>query len=225
MHLEFWYALLVFLHALLFVYWLGGDLGVFYASRFRNNSAYDIKTRQVVGKITADIDMAPRTTLVLMLPVGFSVAVASNRIAMDALWLIPLWVGSLAWLALVWWLHIEKDTAKKQPWAKNDLRLRLLLLAVLTVLGVYSLATREPIADGWLAIKVLIFAACIFCGYMIRVTGRPFFEATQRMNKEGPSPELDAILRTTASKPRLWVKFIWGFVALAAFIGLWKPIL
>jgi hypothetical protein len=223
--MEFWYAVLVFIHALLFVYWLGGDLGVFYASRFRNNTAIDMKTRQVIGKITADIDMAPRTTLILMLPVGVSVAVAGDRLEFGGLWLAILWVVSLAWLALVWWLHIEKDAAKKQPLTKFDMNLRLAIMAVLVVIGVLSYVNGEPFTEKWLALKVLIFAGCMFCGYMIRLTVKPFAEAMARANTEGPSAELDAALKRTASKPRFWVKCIWILVALAAFVGLWKPVL
>ncbi|MSO64339.1 MAG: hypothetical protein EXQ85_00800 [Alphaproteobacteria bacterium] len=222
--MEFWYALLVFVHALLFVYWLGGDLGVFYASRFRNNTTYDLKTRQVIGKITADIDMAPRTTLVLMLPIGFSVAAANGWSPVTGLWLVLLWIAGLLWLGLVWWLHIEKDAAKKQPWAKFDLRLRLVLMLVLAASALYSLATGAIYGTSWLALKVFIFSLCILCGYMIRVTARPYVEASQRLAKEGSSPEIEAILRSTSQRPRIWVKCIWGLVALAAFIGLWKPV-
>ncbi|NQV81686.1 MAG: hypothetical protein HQ495_14105, partial [Alphaproteobacteria bacterium] len=70
--MEFWESLIVWLHLLLFVYWLGGDLGVFYSSRFRNDPQYDLKTRLLLARITGDIDMAPRTTMVLMIPIGFT---------------------------------------------------------------------------------------------------------------------------------------------------------
>ena len=98
-------ALIVWAHILLFVYWLGGDLGVFYSSRFRNSSKYDVHTRKLIARITSNIDMAPKTTMVLMIPIGFSL------VAVKGLWSFPdwtvifFWLFGFGWLILVWWLH------------------------------------------------------------------------------------------------------------------------
>ena len=131
-------SIILWLHILLFVYWLGGDLGVFYSSRFRNSPNYDVKTRQLIARITSNIDMAPKTTMVLMIPIGFSL------VALNNLWVLPnwliifFWVFGLAWLILVWFLHLTKDASKKAPWAKFDLILRYILFAVLVIVSITS---------------------------------------------------------------------------------------
>ena len=86
--MEIWTSLIVWLHVLLFVYWLGADLGVFYASRFRRDPQISPESRLLVTRIARDIDMAPRTTLVLMLPSGFTLAATRGYLSFSDSWLI-----------------------------------------------------------------------------------------------------------------------------------------
>ena len=61
-------ALLI--HLLLFVYWLGGDIGVFYSSGLSVNRSLSREARQMAGKIMINLDLIPRLCLSLMLTVG-----------------------------------------------------------------------------------------------------------------------------------------------------------
>lgn len=221
--MEFWESLIVWLHLLLFVYWLGGDIGVFYTSFFRNNPKYDVETRTLLSRITGDIDMAPRTTMVLMLPTGFSVAAIHGYLTISSTWLIAFWVFAAAWLVLVWWLHIEKDASKKAPWAKFDLRLRWVLMLTFVGIAILSFINNEPITENFVALKLLIFAGTIGCGIGIRVAAKPYIAAFTQIKAEGSTPEREAQLQGSAKAARNWVKGIWVLVALAAFIGTWKP--
>ena len=56
-------SLLTLLHLLIPIYWLGGDLGAFYGSRFMIDPARSVPERMMALKILNNIDMAPRTTL------------------------------------------------------------------------------------------------------------------------------------------------------------------
>jgi hypothetical protein len=223
MELEFWQSVIVWLHLLLFVYWLGGDIGVFYTSYFRNNPKYDVPTRILLARITGDIDMAPKTTMVLMVPTGFTVAAIHGYLTISSTWLIAFWIFGAVWLALVWWLHLEKSPEKKAPWAKFDLRLRWALMITFAVLAISSFTTGEPINVNFVALKLLIFAATIGCGIGIRVSIKPYVAAFAEIKAEGSTPEREARLNAAAKRSRNFVKGIWVLVALAAFIGTWKP--
>ena len=217
-------AVLLWLHVLLFVYWLGGDLGVFYSSRFRNSSDYSAKTRALIGRITANIDMAPRTTMVLMVPIGFSlVALNDYWLNISDFLLIFIWLFSALWLGLVWWLHLTKDAERKKPWSKFDLVIRWLLFILLSATAVISFIFGQPYTEHWLALKVLLFACTIFCGIMIRVSAKPYVLAFQKMINEGSSSNLELEINSSAAAARRWVKMIWILISLAAFIGIWKP--
>lgn len=221
--MDFWVSLIAWLHVLLFVYWLGGDLGVFYSSRFRNNPQYDLGTRTLLAKITGDIDMAPRTTMVLMVPIGFTLVSVRGLWTIPDVWLIAFWAFGLVWLALVWWLHLAKDVEKKKPWARFDLGLRWVLMIAFAAIAVYSFIFGAPITENWTALKVLIFAGTILCGIMIRISAKPYIQAFGIIRASGSTPELEATLSKSAANARQWVKAIWVLIALAAFIGIWKP--
>ena len=60
----------VIVHLLLFAYWLGGDIGVFYSSGFATNQKLSREARQIAGKIMLNLDLIPRLCLSLMLTVG-----------------------------------------------------------------------------------------------------------------------------------------------------------
>ena len=221
--MEFWESLIVWLHLLLFVYWLGGDFGVFYSSRFRNDPQYDLKTRLLLARITGDIDMAPRTTMVLMIPIGFTLAAVKGFLTIPDIWLIAFWAFGAAWLVLVWWLHLEKDADKKKPWAKFDLRLRWVLMIVLAAAAIYSFIAQAPLTENWLALKLLLFAGTILCGIMIRISVKPYVAAFAQIREHGSTPEREATLNASAKAARQWVKTIWVLISVAALIGIWQP--
>ena len=54
------HGLLLYLHILLFVYWLGGDAGVFYSSTFVTDTTLSREARLTAFKIFINLDMLPR---------------------------------------------------------------------------------------------------------------------------------------------------------------------
>ena len=63
--LPFVYAVFKYIHILLFVYWLGGDAGVFYSSTFVVNNKLSRDARLTAFKIFINLDMLPRYCLAL----------------------------------------------------------------------------------------------------------------------------------------------------------------
>ena len=142
--MEFWESLIVWLHLLLFrLLARRRHRRLLFTSFFRNNPKYDVETRTLLSRITGDIDMAPRTTMVLMVPTGFSVAAIHGYLTISSMWLIAFWIFGAAWLVLVWWLHLEKDAAKKAPWAKFDLRLRWVLMLAFVAFAISSFISER----------------------------------------------------------------------------------
>ncbi|MFQ5635893.1 MAG: hypothetical protein ACE5G3_11270, partial [Gammaproteobacteria bacterium] len=54
------YDLLIIFHLLLFVYWLGGDMGVFYSSGMVIDSKLSNPARVIAAKIMITLDFVPR---------------------------------------------------------------------------------------------------------------------------------------------------------------------
>ena len=64
------YDWLMIFHLLLFVYWLGSDMGVFYSSGMAIDSKLSNAARVTASKIMIDLDFVPRICMSLMLTVG-----------------------------------------------------------------------------------------------------------------------------------------------------------
>ena len=71
-----WYAVLLFVHILSLVFWLGTDIGVFVLGKFAQNPDYSVDQRLLLLKVALILDMFPRVFMVMSLPTGFQLATA-----------------------------------------------------------------------------------------------------------------------------------------------------
>lgn len=218
------YPSLVYIHLLLFVLWLGGDVGVFLAGQhFRKRQLYTLDQRIVLLKLLVLIDMTPRTAWALMVPVSLSV------VSLGGFWAVPggllagAWIVGLVWLWLVWDAHFHDMT----PRAARNRRIEFWLKNVITVgylwLGAVSLATGAPLADKWLAAKALLFGLIFVAAIMIDVTFKPVGSQLGRLLKEGSSDETEVPLRATMDRTRVWVFTVYALLIVTSYLGTVKP--
>ncbi|HZH06126.1 MAG TPA: hypothetical protein VEY69_05570, partial [Lautropia sp.] len=151
------YPTLVWLHLLLFVLWLGADVGVFLLGQhFRKRQVYSLDQRLALLKLLVVVDLVPRVAWALMVPVSLSVLRAGLW------WEVPLPLLGFAWaIGLVWsWLILDTHRHDQTPRAARNRRfewfLKLLLTAFYLWLGIQSLLTMAPLAPTWLALKALL---------------------------------------------------------------------
>jgi hypothetical protein len=218
------YAALILIHVLLLVYWLGADLGVFYAVNYVVDPALSLETRRTVMKILHFIDLFPRMALVAMLPVGATLMLVGGYAALPPGWAAPalatLWIAAIAWFALVVTLY-----GRPAPGLMRiDYAIRYAVIAGLVALALSSLSGHGPVLPGagWLAAKLLIFAGIIACGLGIRVTFKPFGAAFGRLVAQGSTPEIEAALKAAHRRVRPVVLLLWGGLVVEAFLGVAK---
>lgn len=214
-------ALVALLHLLVFVYWLGGDLGAFYLSRVIGDPTRPASVRIAAAQALGDLDMAPRTALILALPTGLTLASAYGHVPLSGLTLTGVWIASLAWLAIAWRIHLA-HLAPRHPTRRFDLILRWAVLGGLAATG---LAIVSRLADGplFLGLKLLILAACVACGLWVRALLAPFGPAFGALAADGPTPEGDKVIADTFARVRPVVLAIWALITAAALLGLWRP--
>jgi hypothetical protein len=218
------YELLILIHILLLVYWLGADLGVFYSAGFLTKPTLSLETRRTVMKILHFIDLFPRMALVLMLPVGATLALSGGYATLPLGWRAPtlviVWVAAIAWFALVVKLYGRPAAGLM----RIDYTVRYAVIAGLIALAVSSLTGHGPVVPGagWLAAKLIIFAGIIICGLGIRVTFKPFAAAFGQMVKHGSTPEIEAAMKTAHRRVRPIVLILWAALVVEAFLGLSK---
>ena len=218
------YQLLVYLHLLLFVLWLGADVGVnVLGQHFRKRRDYTLDQRLALLKLLVAIDMVPRSAWALMVPSSLSVLKAGGW------WDVPLWlmiggflIGGL-WLFLVWDAHRHDQT----PRAARDRKIENVLKISLTVfylwLGIQSLELGHPLALGWLAWKALLFGLIFAAAIMIDVAFKPVGPRLAALIAKGSSDATELPLLKAMNRTRVWVWAVYMLLLATSFLGNVKP--
>lgn len=212
-------ALLLLLHVLILVYWLGGDLGAFVASFLIANPANDRAARLGAARLLGDVDMAPRTALILAFPTGFALAAARGWVAVDLVWIAVSCVASLIWLFVAWRIHLY-HAAPGSSLRQIDLGLRWVVAAGLGAGGVAGLAG----VMGWplfVNLKLLILAGCVLTGLFVRRLTADLGPALGAL--AAGQADADTRIARSLAATRPAVLFIWLLLLAAALLGLWKP--
>jgi hypothetical protein len=214
---------MAFVHVVLFAYWLGADLGVFLHGKRLTREDIPLAERLRTREIGVLIDMAPRTALVLMVPVGFTLSIAWGS-PIQGVALGALWVFGLLWLWLVWEVHHKKNEPVGKTLQTIDFSIRYVVLAGMLGIGGYSLVMGEPVAATWLAVKMVMFAGIIMNGIWLRLIGGRWAVAFDQIRKGGEYVAIgEQMLKDNRKTALKAVMLIWFLVAAMAFLGVVKP--
>lgn len=218
------YQLLVFVHIILFVLWLGADVGVFMLGQhFRKREKYDLPQRLVLLQLLVNLDMVPRTAWALMVPLTLTMVDAGGW------WDLPGWALALAWavggfwLWLVWDAHRHDQTERAARDRKIESYLTFALTAFYLGLGLISLLQGAPLAPVWLATKALMFGLIFAAAIMIDVAFKPVGPQLGKLIAEGSSDETEIPLLHTMNRTRVWVWIVYLLLVATAFLGNIKP--
>lgn len=218
------YPTLVYVHLLLFVLWLGADVGVFLLGQhFRKRTSYTLDQRLALLKLLVIVDLTPRTAWALMVPLSLTIS------SMGGWWAVPMWWVVLAWIAAAGWLYLVFDAHNHDmtPRATRDRRIEGYLRWALCVfylwLGGWSLATDAPIAPDWLALKALLFGFIFAAAIMIDVSFKPVGPQLGKLLTEGSSDATEVPLRATMDRTRYWVWCVYLLLVVTSYLGVVGP--
>lgn len=216
------HGLLKYLHILLFVYWLGGDAGVFYSSTFVTNTKLTRDQRMTAFKIFVNLDMLPRYCMALMLTVG---GVLSEYVGYkhETWMLVGLLILGPVWVWVVHTIHAKEGSQFAKTLARIDYNFRIFMIVAIIASVIYHWISGPLRPFPWLAAKLLIFAFLIFCGFMIRRNLPPFIEGFRTLAASGATPQSDQKMIDGMGACRPYVLAIWAGVAIEALIGVLKP--
>lgn len=215
------YAILLIVHLLLFAYWLGADLGVFYSSFIVVDKDKPIADRKTAAGILVALDRLPRACLILMLPVSVSLASSMGQIAVSSGVLGGLWFLGAIWLVMLWRIETTHDATL----TRIDAIIRLLVISGLVGFAIAGIIGQGPVASDWVALKMLLFATAITCGLMIRRVFAPFGPAFGALVTTGSTPEIEQTIDTSLKNARPFVIVIWACLIGAAAVSVIKPTL
>ena len=218
------YDLWKFAHILLFVYWLGADLGVFLLARAAKRTDLNFDQRALLLKMAMLIDLTPRIAFVLMFPVGLHLSMALGLVSVGPLLLTAVWLLAGGWLALLFAIGRHEGTATGAALAQWNLRLQALLGALIIAVAISSLLGYGPFRTGWLGLKVLLFGLIFVCSIMIDVRFRPLMPAFARLAVEGSKPDIERAVSGAIDGAIRWVLALYALVVIIAFLGTVKPV-
>ncbi len=212
-------ALATLLHLLVFAYWLGGDIGVFYSSFLLVDEKRPAAGRLAAGKILSDVDLAPRICLLLTAPTGLALAAAKGWIPLNGAFVGLAAVAAGVWILAILQLHRLHGPA----WLRTaDIVARLAFLVALAGFGAAGLAGAVAM-PLFIALKLLLLAFCIVMGLLVRASLTGFAPAYVALATHGPSVETNAAIKGALDKARPFVVAIWAALILAAWLGVTTP--
>ena len=127
------------------------------------------------------------------------------------------------WALLVWAVHHYQSQPLGQKLAKFDFFFRCFMIVALIASVGYAYGDGRMRPYPWLAAKLLIFAALIFCGLVIRTKLPRFVAGYRQLLTSGATLESDRDMEQGLKACRPYVLAIWAGLALAAWIGIAKP--
>lgn len=225
--------LLLVIHILLLVAWLGIDVGVFYSSFVMRRPGMSTEARHHVRHVMVTLDLAPRLSLILMIPAGLGLAHVSGLgfggldpgLITALLWGVT--VAAVAWaLATVWAFRARRDQASPEGVATFD-RLdwwaRIAASVAFLGMGISSLAIASPFAPTWLAWKATLFGLIIAAGLWIRLAARRYRPVLGELLTHGESPERLAAVNRAIRGVYPAVLSVWTGLVVMVFLAVFRP--
>ncbi|MDJ0977629.1 MAG: hypothetical protein QNI87_03760 [Erythrobacter sp.] len=218
------YPTLVYVHLIMFVLWLGADVGVFVLGQhFRKREKWSLDQRIALLTLLVEIDMVPRTAWALMVPLSLSVVDLGGWWDVPHWLTIGAWLVGLFWLALVWDSHWHDQTPRAARNRRIEGWLRWIIGGFYLWLGGQSLVADAPLKPDWLAWKALMFGLIFIAAIMIDVTFKPVGPQLAAVLQQGSSDATEVPLRRTMDRTRIWVWAVYILLIITAFLGNVKP--
>ena len=216
------HTVLLFAHVLLFVFWLGTDVGVFLAAKISEKSELSSETRATVLQLGMVLDRLPRSALTLILPTGMQLAMNLGLDVSPAV-ASAVWVVSLAWLGVLWLGFLKPQTPTEQRVMLFNFAMNALLAVAVSGYAIYLLM-GDSVAT-WLALKILMVGLIFVAGVLLDALFKPAVEAFLEIVSQGGTEERDAKYSRAIAPVYIVVLAIYALVLVAAYLGLAKPTL
>lgn len=217
------YSLWTYLHILLFVFWLGADVGVFAAAAFAKNSQLSFESRATLLKLAGFVDIFPRLSFAFMLPVGLHLAGATGVLPLDAAMSIGAWLVALSWSALILVAYQRENTELAATLHKVQMVFLIIAGTLLISIGGWSWLNGAPLEPSWFAAKIFLFGAVFWVAIAIDYCFRPLVAPFMAIGQEGSTPEREAEVSRAINRTLVAVSSLYFLIAGIAFLGVAKP--
>ncbi|MBL8630701.1 MAG: hypothetical protein JNM81_13780 [Rhodospirillaceae bacterium] len=212
-----------YIHILLFVFWLGADVGVFISAIFAKNPKYSFETRMTVLQAGMIVDQFPRVCFALILPVGLHLTKELQLHPITTGMLVGGWVIGLSWIAVIFTIGANQGKPIAEILSKVQFGFQAVMGLVFTIIGLNSLATDSPLSQPWFAVKILLFGLVFWAALAIDLCFRPFLAPFMEIGQLGSTPEREEAVSRAINNTLVAVFTLYVLIAVIAFLGKVKP--
>ena len=216
------YRWLLFIHQVLFVFWLGPDIGIYMWGTKAGNPELSVAQRVAAARIMRVIDVLPKVCMSLMLTVG---GLLTEVIGIPHPWwqMAGIILLGPVWLTLTLITFARSGTDSGKEFARMDEYFRWIVIVTCVVSVIYSTVTDRLADFPWVSAKILIFAAVVLFGVLVRRRLAPFNEAIEHVEGDQISDATNATLSRSLASSRPFVIASWVALAAAAWLGMAQP--
>jgi hypothetical protein len=215
-----------YLHILMFVFWVGTDMGVFLSCKKATDPKLPIDARFLLLHMALRIELLPRTMWKAALPLGVMLSQANGWLNLSDMQLVLVWVFSIAWWAIsmtgAW--YYDKPIGHTLTKVNN---------AITSIVGItliwlaYSSAVGNGPFDAdasWLHWKVGIYGLINLMIVAMLYVFDPMGIAFGRLAVEGSTPEIETTINTIMDRATVTIWTTYILICIVGFIATTKII-
>jgi hypothetical protein len=215
-----------YLHILMFVFWVGTDMGVFLSCKKSTDPKLSIDARFMLLHMALRIELLPRTMWKAALPLGVTLSREMDLIALSDLNLILVWAFSIIWWGIsmygAW--HYDKPIGHK--FAKVNNAITAVVGISMIALAISSNMGNGPfVADAtWLQWKIGIYGLINLLIVAMLYVFDPMGIAFGRLAVEGSTPEIETTISTIMDRATVTIWTTYILICVVGFIATTKII-
>ncbi len=215
-----------YLHVLMFVFWIGTDLGVFLSAKRASDPSLSFASRIMLLHWALRIELLPRLMWKAALPLGVMLSVDMGLLDLGPMGIAIVWLATIAWatLSVTGAYHYDKPLGHKLGKINN-------LVTGIVGAGLIALAVSSSLGNGpfdaeatWLLWKVALYGLINLMVIVMILVFDPMGLAFARMATEGSTPELEDTIAAVMSRSTIIIWATYGTIALVAFVATTKVI-
>jgi len=218
------YEIWKYLHILMFVFWIGTDLGVFLSAKKSTDASLSFESRYLLLHMALRIELLPRTMWKAALPLGTMLSVRLGLLDLSAVGIALVWLFSIVW----WAISMTGAYYYDKPFGHTVGRVTLWLTGAVGV-ALIAIAWLSYTGSGpfspdatWLLWKVALYGVINLMVVWMIVAFDPLGIAFGRLAVEGSTPEIEGIINGVMDRSVIVIWATYTLIAFVAFIATTK---
>jgi len=215
-----------YLHILMFVFWVGTDMGVFLSCKKATDPKVPIDARFMLLHMALRIELLPRTMWKAALPLGVTLSAAGGWLEISTVNLLLVWAFSIAWWVLsvysAW--HYDKPIGHRLT-KYNNIVTSAVGVAIIAIC-VSSLLGNGPFDPEatWLHWKVLVYGLINLMIVVMLFVFDPMGIEFGKLATEGSTPETEATITSIMNRAAVTIWLTYFMIFIVGFIATTKII-